>query len=154
LRERVEDIEALVSHFIRKFNAAQHKVIQGIDSAALQKLRQYRWPGNIRELENVIEHAFVLETAPVVRESSLPETVRSLEARPVPLSDEVDGTPLIEEQLNYQEYKERYEREFIIRALRKFNGRINQTSAQTNIPKKTLLRKIEKYGIKTEDFRK
>ncbi|HLG20023.1 MAG TPA: sigma-54 dependent transcriptional regulator [Bdellovibrionota bacterium] len=157
LRERVEDIEMLVQHFVRKFNVAHKKEIQGIDAPALARLKTHSWPGNIRELENVIEHTFVLESGKVITEFSLPESLRPVEGMaadvsPVPVSaPSADGSAA--EELDFPSFKERYERDFIVRALRRFNGKINQTSAHTNIPKKTLLRKIEKYKINTEEFK-
>src|SRR5262249_47804739 len=112
--------------------------------------------GNIRELENVIEHAFVLEGGRVITELSLPQSVRPVEV-PVEAqarrSSDAEAAEL-NDNLDYQLFKEKLEKEFIIRALKKYGGKINQTSAETNISKKTLLRKIEKYKIKTEDFRK
>jgi len=154
LRERKEDLELLAQHFIRKFNSTHKKSIQGIDSTTLQRLKEYDWPGNIRELGNVIEHSFVMETGPVITELSLPERMRPVEVfdSPIPLTQDRFGPP--QEELDFKLYKEKLEKEFIVRALRKFQGRINLTSAQTNIPKKTLLRKIEKYKINTDDFRK
>ncbi|MFH1262827.1 MAG: sigma-54 dependent transcriptional regulator [Pseudomonadota bacterium] len=161
LRDRKEDIEILIQHFIRKFNAAHKKTIQGIDTSALARMKEYQWPGNIRELGNVIEHAFIMESGTVVTELALPERLRPVDvARPAASQAETSSPaapsaePHAEGELDFQVYKEKLEKEFIVRALQKFNGRINLTSAQTNIPKKTLLRKIEKYKIKTEDFRK
>jgi DNA-binding NtrC family response regulator len=153
LRERTEDLELLVRHFIRKFNAQHKKEITGIDSAALAALKAHAWPGNIRELENVIEHAFVLETGRTIAEPSLPESVRPLSA-PVAGPPPASGPSREAEVLDFEEQKERFERDFIVRALEKYDGRINKTCQETRISKKTLLRKIEKYGIKTEDFRK
>jgi two-component system, NtrC family, response regulator HydG len=159
LRERIEDVEILVGHFIRKFNAAHRKSIQGIDAGALARLKEYNWPGNIRELGNVIEHAFIMESGTILTEFSLPERLRPVETTrsAQPVEEQTSAVPDAlpsEGELDFYAYKEKLEKEFIVRALKKFNGRINLTSAQTNIPKKTLLRKIEKYKIKTEDFRK
>jgi DNA-binding NtrC family response regulator len=157
LRDRLEDLEFLAMHFIRKFAGLHKKAIHGIDAGALERLKAHSWPGNIRELENVIEHAFVLETGSVITELSLPQSARPLAVgEPARRVQEETTAPGFQagEELDFHTFKEKYEREFIIKALQKYNGRINQTSAGTNIPKKTLLRKIEKYKIKTEDFRK
>ena len=59
----------------------------------------------------------------------------------------------MEGALDYKSHKEQFEKEFIIKALKTFRGRINQTALHANIPKKTLLRKLQKYNIKAEDFR-
>lgn len=201
LCERKDDVERLVHIFIKKFNEAHKKRITGIDFDALNILKKYSWPGNIRELENVIEHAFVLESSHVLTMSSLPESVLvaagvnlidlsfddgpqtkledrpPLHARPAPVAvaggiDETDAeldgdcsedvndgvegaTPLepyVGESLDFNAQKEVFEKEFIIKALKTFKGRINQTALHANIPKKTLLRKIEKYGINARDY--
>ncbi len=60
LRERLEDIPALVHHFIAKFNDAFQRTVEGAAEDTLQALGRYRWPGNVRELESVLEHAFAL----------------------------------------------------------------------------------------------
>ena len=72
LRERKNDIEALASYFIERFNQHHHKKITHLSPEAMQILRLHSWPGNIRELGNVIEHAFVIETSNEITLSSLP----------------------------------------------------------------------------------
>lgn len=187
LNERKDDILRLTDLFIQKFNKAQGKSISGITPEALKILQKYDWPGNIRELENIIEHAFILEESNKISLSSLPESL--LEAVGVDTanlanstqgetrlkssadedastlgdddfdtdgdSDELAGESMVKisgDQLDFNKHKEAFEREFIIKALQTFKGRINQTALHANIPKKTLLRKIEKYGINARDF--
>ena len=168
LRDRIEDIETLVKHFIQKFNRIHKKAIHGATAQALARFKEHSWPGNIRELENVIEHAFVLEAEDVISELSLPDSLRPMDARadfstPFSKTDvaqssagtqKTEPLDLPEDEYDFQVYKEQTERAFIIRALRRFNGRINQTSLKTKMSKKTLLRKIEKYKINTDEFRK
>lgn len=183
LRERKNDIEHLVHMFIKKFNASHSKRIVGISAEALQCLKKYEWPGNIRELENIIEHAFILESSNQLTLGSLPEALlmttgfhavaqrmqasSGLDFESVNDSDDENsqdedlssndelgaaegGASSVEFDFNRQ--KETFEKEFIIKALKAFNGRINQTALHANIPKKTLLRKIEKYGIVPKDY--
>jgi two-component system, NtrC family, response regulator HydG len=181
LKERREDISQMVKNFIAKFNKKQNKKIIGITPEALSLLQRYDWPGNIRELENVIEHAFILEEGTHLTVQTLPESF--LLALGIDLStpnfraaiynnQDIDGNdaddldddgleavlPNAEivtisgESLDFNRHKEAFEREFIIKALKMFKGRINQTALHANIPKKTLLRKIEKYGIVAKDY--
>src|ERR1019366_2686228 len=75
LCERRADINSLVNLFIQKFNRAQGKKVVGVTPEALGVLKKYEWPGNIRELENIIEHAFILEESNMLQVSSLPETI-------------------------------------------------------------------------------
>lgn len=179
LSERKDDIENMVVLFIQKFNKAHGKKITGIAPEALNLLKRYDWPGNIRELENIIEHAFILEEGSQLTLASLPENF--LEANGIYLDEKELGTPqttihstssvtgneadltdedeetlpqtaTIQGPLDFNKHKEAFEKEFIIRALKTFKGRINQTALHANIPKKTLLRKIEKYGINAKDY--
>ncbi|MFC2075192.1 sigma-54-dependent transcriptional regulator [Bdellovibrionota bacterium] len=144
LRDRKEEIEPLVQAFISKFNREQKRNIKGTEKDALNVLKRYDWPGNIRELENVIEHAFVLEGSDNITVHALPENLLNGER------DNDAPTPRI---LDFKANKEHFEKQFIIKALKTYGGKINQTAQHANIPKKTLLRKIEKYGINTSDYR-
>ncbi|HVK62278.1 MAG TPA: sigma-54 dependent transcriptional regulator [Bdellovibrionales bacterium] len=189
LAERKKDIDTLVNGFIKKFNKAHSKRIIGITPDAMNVIKKYSWPGNIRELENVIEHAFILENGNTLTLASLPESVLSatgtnLASMQAPTAtptaalamddedaDSIDTTDVDDsadidseepagqeivsingEALDFNKHKEAFEREFIIKALKTFKGRINQTALHANIPKKTLLRKIEKYGIIAKDY--
>ena len=168
LKDRQQDLENLINNFIKKFNEKQSKRILSCTPEALNCLKKYEWPGNIRELENVIEHSFILEESSHLTIHSLPESLLQtigieLKSRNL-VSDvnqniEVDKEKNVidiihinDDNLDFNKHKEAFEREFIIKALTMFKGRINQTALHANIPKKTLLRKIEKYGINTKDF--
>jgi two-component system response regulator HydG len=184
LSERRADVHHLVGLFVNKFNRAQGKRIVGVTSEALNVLKKYDWPGNIRELENIIEHAFILEESNTLQVSSLPESILTatgtelsaaqlraredmlaqgqlaeMEDEQSDLADEEHSAAPAEEMvkingeaLDFNKHKEAFEKEFIIKALKMFKGRINQTALHANIPKKTLLRKIEKYGINARDY--
>jgi DNA-binding NtrC family response regulator len=192
LADRKNDIETLVSNFVKKFNKLHMKRIIGISPEAMTVMKKYQWPGNIRELENVIEHAFILENGNTLTLTSLPEAILtaagvnlntmptegvaiSLDAKSdeegefdsLSDSDLGDSSEGLEdgelaasegagavsgEALDFNKHKEAFEREFIVKALKTFKGRINQTALHANIPKKTLLRKIEKYGINARDY--
>jgi two-component system response regulator HydG len=163
LRDRKNDIESLARYFVDKFNQRYSKEIRGITPEALSALLAHRWPGNIRELENVLEHAFVLESGEWISEESLPERIRGsdqsedvaeigLEAGSVPMEGEAMSFRMSIQKFDFQASKEEFEKQFLINALRAFRGKINQTALHANIPKKTLLRKLEKYGITAKDY--
>ena len=184
LAERRADIDHLVNLFIQKFNRAQGKKVIGVSPEAINVLKKYEWPGNIRELENIMEHAFILEETNMIQVNSLPESILNatgtelsaaqMKAREdmlaqggsdhldLPSDDSDDGLDeavvpeemfkLSGDQLDFNKHKEAFEKEFIIKALKLFKGRINQTALHANIPKKTLLRKIEKYAINARDY--
>jgi DNA-binding NtrC family response regulator len=149
LRDRLDDLPHLVKSFVEKFNvlhgrAGTDNEILGVRDDALEALRSHRWPGNIRELENVIERAFVLENSRMIALSSLPEELKPVWMRPIAASPVEASTA---EEIDFNDQKERFEKEFILQALRRNQGRINQTVANAGIPKNTLLRKMRKYGI-------
>jgi len=174
LAERKDDIHSLTNTFIRRFNIKQDMKITGISSEVKKLFSKYDWPGNIRELENIIEHAFILEDTNTINIHSLPESfllrcgvelANPMDYNKVPVSEAPaiaeDSVTTVDrkttfsfstEKLDFNSQKETFEKEFIISALVKFNGRINQTALHANIPKKTLLRKIEKYGIVAKDY--
>ncbi|MDG0817529.1 sigma-54-dependent transcriptional regulator [Bdellovibrio svalbardensis] len=148
LRDRLDDIEALAQHFIKKFARQHARNITGVTPEALDMLKSYRWPGNIRELENVVERAFIVENSNQITVDSLPESIR------LAPKDSADKTASVgySGPLDFDAFKEGMEKEFIVSALKANQGRINQTVAQANIPKNTLLRKIRKYGINVKDY--
>lgn len=148
LRERIDDIEALAQHFIKKFSRQHARNIAGIALDALDMLKSYRWPGNIRELENVIERAFIVENGNSISIDSLPESIRLAPKETAEKTASVGYSG----PLDFDAFKEEMEKEFIVSALKANHGRINQTVAQANIPKNTLLRKIRKYGINVKDY--
>lgn len=175
LRERREDVLPLVRFMIKKFNRVHQRRIKDVDRDTMGALKLYGWPGNIRELENVIEHAFILEGSDRLTLSSLPDHIRALAPQqgPEPRAGDGDGdasedgrvvvggvipaslegaTRAEESDLNFPALKEKFEKEFILKALKVFEGRINQTAEHTQMTKVTLLRKLEKYGIDPRQF--
>lgn len=146
LRERLDDIEPLAQYFIKNFSKVHNRNLLGLSPEALEAFRKYDWPGNIRELENVIERSFILEPTSIISFNSLPEEIKSAE-KTQETSMEYSGP------MDYDSFKEEMEKEFIINALKANGGRINQTVAQANIPKNTLLRKIRKYGINVSELK-
>jgi transcriptional regulator with PAS, ATPase and Fis domain len=145
LRDRKEDLPSLVQHFIKKFSKIHSSKIANISVDALKLLTEYRWPGNIRELENTIERAFIVESGSQIEAASLPDQIRFVKTETISKDQN--------RELNFETFKESSEKEFIISALMANKGKINQTVAHANIPKNTLLRKIRKYNIDPEDYK-
>jgi DNA-binding NtrC family response regulator len=157
LRERKDDIPYLVAHFVEKFNLEHGKSLKNITPEALQALEGFHWPGNIRELENAIEHAFVVETGDAITFFSLPEYIRKSvrKTMPIPVASAnrpTSSSVISLENMDWEQGKETFEKEFIIQALKTNSGRINLTAEQANIPKNTLLRKIKKYNINPREY--
>ncbi len=132
LRERKEDIPLLVENFISHFNKLFNKQIKGISPEALSLLMGYNWPGNIRELENVIERASILCFEDVIEIKHLPEDI-------------VLSSPY--EIVDIKSAKKEMEKEIIISALKQNNFDPLKTANALGIHKTTLYRKLRKFNI-------
>jgi two-component system response regulator PilR (NtrC family) len=117
LRERREDIPLLASHFLERFRAQMGKSVSSISADAMRELELYDWPGNIRELENVIERAVALEQSPAILPESLPPIVR----RQRPQSSAL-AVSLPDDGFDLEAHVRNLEREYIAEALRRANG--------------------------------
>lgn len=133
LRQRMEDIPLLVERFVDKLNMLQKKYIQGIDTHVLQTLMSYDFPGNIRELENIIEHAFVLCSQGYIQLNHLPGF----------LSLQTQGREDKEDDLLTSVHIR-----LITDALARNNYNRNAAAKELGIHKSTLFRRIKKLGIK------
>ena len=118
LRERREDIPLLAEHFLIKYCEQMNKQIAGISHEALDLLIHHEWPGNIRELENVVERAVALESTPSVLPDSLPATVRGDSPRPP--SAPVETLP--ESGFDLEAHVKEIERGYIAEALKRAGG--------------------------------
>ena len=116
LRERREDIPLLAEHFLAKYSEQMAKPLTGLSQEALALLQRYEWPGNIRELENVVERAVALERTPTILPESLPEHVRGLLA--------AGRSPIVlpEAGFDLELHVRNLERDYIAQALRKAGG--------------------------------
>ena len=148
LRERRDDIVNLVQFFLKKFSKQHDRSLSGINDDALAILKNYRWPGNIRELENVVERCFIVENSENISVQSIPENIvkDSKEQVDIQMPQNYSGP------MDFDAFKNQAEKEFIVNALKANKGKINKTVASANIPKNTLLRKIKKYEINVKDY--
>jgi len=133
LRERREDIPLLIDHFVGQFNRLHNRDIPGISPPVLEILMNYDYPGNIRELENIIEHAFVLCTKGIIKPEHLPMHLQ--EKRSIPAVE-------IATTMNEMESL------FLLAALKRNNWSRKETARQIGINPSTLYRKIKKLGLK------
>lgn len=148
LRKRRDDIPPLVDALIGKFNRRHDRHIIAVSPRAMQALLEHDWPGNIRELENVIEHAFIMESEDTISMSALPPSFGVARVY-CPPSKDLEPS---KRDLDFPSCKEEFERNFIVGALKAFGGRINQTALHTKMTKVTLLRKLQKYGINPREY--
>jgi len=133
LKERKDDIAILIKHFLNKFNARSKKKLTSISPKALDILENYHWPGNVRQLENVIERAFALGVNKTITVNDLPSEIRKFGQ-----NSGTDGT-------NYSLRKS--EIILIKRVLRNTNGKKTEAAKLLEIDLSTLYRKIRKYKI-------
>jgi PAS domain S-box-containing protein len=129
LRERVEDLPLLINHFIRRFNIMQNKEITGISEDALRVLMRYDFPGNVRELENIIEYAFILCPDGFIHIEHLPELLH-------PGSPSQTGSPA--------RTLEEIKCQAVLQALERNQGKKMATCRELDISKDTLRRMLER----------
>jgi formate hydrogenlyase transcriptional activator len=146
LRERKEDIPLLVRHFVKEFSRRNQRVIDTIPSETMQALVRYHWPGNIRELQNVIERAVIISRGPVlnVALAGLTPDVISTSAPLVTTAKSASHESL-------QEMLEETERKQILRALEEANGVVaglNGAAARLGVKRSTLQLRMQKLGIR------
>ncbi|MBI5344934.1 MAG: sigma-54-dependent Fis family transcriptional regulator [Deltaproteobacteria bacterium] len=138
LCERPSDIEALAIHFVEKFSRKFGKPVKGVSDSAMEAIRAYSWPGNIRELENAMERAMILEEAETIRKESLPISAKA--GSPAPATSPSGG-------LSIKKAEEAIERELIKKALEKTNNNRTKAAELLEISHRALLYKIKSYGL-------
>lgn len=137
LRNRKEDISLLVEHFVNKLNSKLNKNIIGIDGECLMLLQEYNWPGNIRELENIIERAMNLCEGKIITSEDLPYYINNNYNKQEQLINTVDG-----EVLPFEEY----EKEIIRLAMEKYKS-YNKAGKALGLTHRTVSLKCKKYNI-------
>jgi DNA-binding NtrC family response regulator len=144
LRERGEDIPALTRHLIAKMNVRLKLRVDGIADGALAALKAYAWPGNIRELENVLCQAMIYSDGRSIEAADLPERLRRRDlsaaaARTGTLADAVEAVVA------------QVEREMIVKRLAQFRGSRTAAAESLGISRKTLFNKMRQYGMEAPD---
>jgi two-component system NtrC family response regulator len=147
LRERKQDIPELVEHLFR--HAKERHGMESIRMAPnlAARFMNYRWPGNIRQLENVVERMLVLSNGVQITEDDLPDELRESSG---PQQKSTLLLELPEEGISL----EAVERELLLRALEKFEGNQSQAARYLDISRRTLIYRMEKYGLRQEDLTK
>jgi len=136
LRERTEDIPALVDHFNRRFSADYGKPPKAFSDDALAKLQLHTWPGNVRELKNFVERIVIMSSQPKITAADLPDTT-SAEAPPI--------------SFRYPSFKDAtdaYQREFIQHKLAEFDGNVAKAAEAMGVDRSHLYRRMRNLGIK------
>jgi nitrogen regulation protein NR(I) len=159
LRDRREDIPALVSHFIEKFNRRLGKRVEGVDPDALQLLQSYGWPGNIRELENLMERSVLFADGPIVEAAQLPDALRDkapgapmavASVGPLAAASSTSPAGVSMKEIVRQAQAE-LERELIARALEETGGNVTRAAKRLQISRKSLQVKMKDLGLRGTD---
>ncbi len=138
LRERMDVLPRLVELFVRQYGIEYGKRLQGIDEQAEILLRNYQYPGNVRELESIIAHAVILCDSDTIRARDLPDDVRAGAAPTLALPNySADNVPTMDEM----------EDQLIRTALDRLNGNQTEAARKLGISRSTLWRKMKQYGI-------
>jgi len=146
LRERKDDIAPLVDHFIGKFNRKLNRNVRGISPAVREIfVERYDWPGNIRELENLLERLVLFARGELLTEEELPGEIRFYEPRSVP-------APSMEEPGTFKEVlrrrTEEIERDMILKVLEECGGNVSRAAQQLGLSRKGLQLKMIRYNLR------
>jgi len=146
LRERREDIPVLAMHFLGKFAKQMGKPLSRIDGEAMRALLAYDYPGNVRELENVIERATIIETKDVISMGSLPQNVTKIDSSregTVPIYPEIFDV----ESTSLDAVVDRLEKELLLKALERAGGNKTEAAKLLNISFRSMRYRLDKHGI-------
>ncbi|MBI4509299.1 MAG: sigma-54-dependent Fis family transcriptional regulator [Deltaproteobacteria bacterium] len=162
LRDRREDIPLLCEHILRKFNERLKKQVDGIDPEALERLINHSWPGNIRELENILERTLLFCDSPLIRVGDLPPEIGVVLSIPgahlataspslLPGMTATDRTGPQSLKDIVRAETERVERELIMRALDETSGNVTQAAKLLKISRKSLQMKMKEFGLRERE---
>lgn len=141
LRERKEDIPLLIDYFIKKYVSETNKINPAFSREALDILMKYRYPGNVRELENIVHHSLVLARDDIITSKDLPFVVNKLASENI---EEVS----YDENLSLPELVENLEKKLVKDALYKSNGNQSQAAKILSISERNLRYRLEKWNLK------
>ncbi len=143
LRERAEDIPLFIDHFLKEFCRETAKETLTVNKEAMDTLLNYEWPGNVREIKNLIERLVIMTPSNIITTDDIPLYIKG--APPAQPKNLFRNSLL-------KEARKDFEREFISRKLKEFGGNISKTAEAIGIERSHLYRKIKSYGIEHENL--
>ncbi len=143
LRERKDDVPLLLDHFVVFFNERKKKNIQGFSSDAMKLLMDYRWPGNVREIENLIERLAILKGSGIIEAQDLPEKISTV--YPITASGPISRFP--DEGVDLTMEINEFENRLILSAMEKANGVKSRAAHLLRLNRTTLVEKMKKKGL-------
>ena len=138
LRQRKTDIPLLAAHFIARQNKKFNTTIKGLSAEAQAAASEYSWPGNIRQLKNVIEACITIETGPQISLETLAQFI------------EIDQAPITAD--DYNQALARFEIDYLKHLLSSASGNVEEAAKRANMNMATIYRKLKKYGLRKEDM--
>lgn len=144
LRERKEDIPSLANHFLEKYNHRLGKSIGGISEDAMATMQKYDYPGNVRELENVIERTVALEGGSTILPESLPPFVNTTSGRKLASSHEIEIT---EDGIDLDKVMGQIEKELLVKAIHASGGVKKRAAKLLSITFRSMRYRVEKYNL-------
>ena len=145
LRERKDDIIPLADYFVGKFNKKLDLAIQGVDDTVKDMLLLYQWPGNIRELENLIERMMLLAKTPLITASEVPPEFKANLEKDFAAGPDDNKTPFKD---FVRTHMEEVEKQMIIKCLEDFEGNVTKAAKQLGLSRKGLQLKMIKYNLR------
>jgi DNA-binding NtrC family response regulator len=146
LRERLEDLPLLISHILGRHPVAREKKVAQVSSKVLDQMLAYHWPGNIRELENIIERAVVKCQKDIIEEVDLPSP-------PLRVADPHYSAMNGSGEVSLKQWLLNSEKDYLRGILIKHKGSISSTAKEANVDNKTLYRKMKRHGLHKEAFK-
>jgi len=150
LAERKDDIPLLIQYFLQKFSAKHNKNLRFIQPEALKALRNYSWPGNVRQLMNVIEQCVVLSDGDTLKQEHLPPEI-SVELPVIDFTADIGNISFTEAK---KRAVQKIERELIAKALDVSSGNVSRAAQMLKMKRQFLQQKIKKLGIEVDEFRR
>ena len=149
LRDRIEDIPIFVEAFLNNLNQFSLKEIRDIHPLVIEAFERYSWPGNIRELENLVERAYILEATSLLTPESFPNDLFETEATSVFIPT---GMQLTLAEVTQQGVEE-IERNYLKDVLARNQGKINDSARDAGISCRQLNKLMNRYSIRKEEFK-
>lgn len=149
LRDRIEDVPLLTEFFLKKLNLELQKDIHGIHPQVISAFRRYSWPGNIRELENLMERAYILESSDQLTPTSFPNELfeKDVRATIFPVDDSLPLAEARRHAIN------NFERQYLKALMGRNNGKMNKSAEEAGITTRQLHKLMVKYSLRKEIFK-
>ncbi len=148
LRDRRDDVPLLANHFLKKYNDRLGKQIGAISAEAMEALKKYDYPGNVRELENIIERTVALESGATILPESLPPFVNTPQGRKMASSHEIE---IGQDGIDLDKVMGQIEKELLVKAIHASNGVKKRAAKLLHITFRSMRYRVEKYGLGSAD---